>query len=552
MDYDDNEFEESMDNQPGLIDSASQSATHVAGRTAADAMAPGIGGKIYEAASNTELGRAIEEKVAKRFSFKIKLIIGCTCFLFFLLFFIIFAVVISDESSSDGDSSTCTTLPAIDNVCSSITPSGHATMSVDEYVAGVVSAEVGGLIDDDLNTYKAASIAARSYALANATKDGNGNCSVPVGTSFQAFEETSDESIISAVNDTSGMVLIKDNSIYSSQYDALCIESEDSINYYLCQGGEGEEHLMVPRTWLESKWNSKYISDTRKNVHGNGMSQNGAWYLATDRGWDFTKILNYFYGDEGVTLASLGTEQTTCSSGGSSGSSGCYNGLDDYPLLGGNATKLDTTLNTVLNSSQIEEINNSIINSIESAGYGTGGAVAAAATAFIMGLYDNGYYLPYYYGGGHSGYTGDSDNHLTIGINSVFGKTTTSTGESTMRNKLSLDCSGFVSWAIKNAVKSDFSDASSGAFVSFGKIISFSDVTPGDVFANSGHIILVVKNNGDGTVITAESTGSGIIFNSVTASAVSQYSIVDMDDYYASIKDDVDPYGGTGGSCSNN
>ncbi len=527
MDYDDNEFEESMDNQPGLIDSASQTATHVAGRTAADAMAPGIGGKIYEAASNTELGRAIEEKVAKRFSFKIKLIIGCTCFLFFLLFFIIFAVVISDESSSDSDSSTCTTLPAIDNVCSSITPSGHATMSVDEYVAGVVSAEVGGLIDDDLNTYKAASIAARSYALANATKDGNGNCSVPVGTSFQAFEETSDESIISAVNDTSGMVLIKDNSIYSSQYDALCIESEDSINYYLCQGGEGEEHLMVPRTWLESKWNSKYISDTKKNVHGNGMSQNGAWYLASDRGWDFTKILNYFYGDEGVTLASINGVTSNCTSS----NNGTISTLDSYTLGHNGLNVLDRTLT----SFEIDELNSYINSEVDKAGYGTGAGVAAAGQALTYWLETKGYYLQYRWGGGH-GSSADSGGTF-IGVNPNWGSTAfgvDNNNSSISRKYWGMDCSGFVSWATRTAcLPSGFNDLAGSWADSRGTSISLSDSKPGDVIDWSTHVQLIVKNNGDGSVIVAEAAGSntsGLVFSLISSPSG---NVVDMTDWYS-------------------
>lgn len=493
---------------------------------------------------------------------------GCLGFIFALSFILIIAVLIFlgiikiEDSSSSGVS--CKTLPSVDSICESITVLNKdggiiETVSLDDYVAGVITAEVGGFDDSSLNVQKVFAIAARSYALSRATRN-NGSCSIESSTSFQVYKSNYNDTAVTAANDTSGVVLVKDNVIQATEYDAFCFNSRDSEYYTMCQG----DPLRIPTSWVNEHVSgavcsnsncSSYIdykeNDEKLSHHGRGMSQYGAYYLSIAENKDYEEILNYFYSKDGITLASLGTEKTTCS-GTSSGSSGCYNGLDEYPLSGGTATKLDTALNTVLNSSQIEEINNGIINSIESAGYGTGDAVAAAATAFIMGLYDNGYYLPYYYGGGHSGYTKDSDNHLTIGINPVFGKTTISTGETTMRNKLSLDCSGFVSWAIKNAVKSDFNGATSGAFVSLGKSISFSEVTPGDVFANSGHIILVIKNNGDGSVITAESTSFGIIFNRVTASDVSQYSIVDMDDYYANIKDETDPYGGTGGTCKKN
>lgn len=494
---------------------------------------------------------------------------GCLGFIFSASFILIIAVLISldiidVDKDGSGSGKSCVTLPAVDSICDSVTvlnKSGGVieTVSLDDYVAGVITGEVGGFQDDSLNVQKVFAIAARSYALSRATKTGN-NCSIESSTSFQVYSSKHNDTAVTAANETSGIVLVKDGSIQATEYDAFCFDSRDSSYYTMCQG----DPLKIPTSWVNANVHGKVCADSscssyidyktndgKVSHHGRGMSQYGAYYLSIAENKSYDEILNYFYSKNGITLASLGTDKTTCSSSGSS-SSGCYNGLDEYPLKGGNATKLDTPLNTKLNSSQIEEINNSIINSIESAGYGTGDAVAAAATAFIMGLYDSGYYLPYYYGGGHSGYTGDSDNHLTIGINPVFGKTTTSTGESTMRNKLSLDCSGFVSWAIKNAVKSDFVGATSGAFVGYGKKISFSEVTPGDVFANSGHIILVVKNNGDGSVITAESTSSGIIFNRVTASDVSQYSIVDMDDYYASIKDSTDPYGGTGGTCKKN
>lgn len=565
MDDFDNEIDESVENKkPSALDSVSQNAAHLAGKKTAEALAPGVGGKLYEVASKTKIGQALEDKIAKKIGFKIKIYIAVGCLAFIILFVLMFVIIDDDDGGSSSSDRVCTTLPAVDSICDSVTvlnKSGGVieTVSLDDYVAGVITGEVGGFQDDSLNVQKVFAIAARSYALSRATKTGN-NCSIESSTSFQVYSSKHNDTAVTAANETSGIVLVKDGSIQATEYDAFCFDSRDSSYYTMCQG----DPLKIPTSWVNANVHGKVCADSscssyidyktndgKVSHHGRGMSQYGAYYLSIAENKSYDEILNYFYSKNGITLASLGTDKTTCSSSGSS-SSGCYNGLDEYPLKGGNATKLDTPLNTKLNSSQIEEINNSIINSIESAGYGTGDAVAAAATAFIMGLYDSGYYLPYYYGGGHSGYTGDSDNHLTIGINPVFGKTTTSTGESTMRNKLSLDCSGFVSWAIKNAVKSDFVGATSGAFVGYGKKISFSEVTPGDVFANSGHIILVVKNNGDGSVITAESTSSGIIFNRVTASDVSQYSIVDMDDYYAGIKDETDPYGGTGGTCKKN
>lgn len=526
MDDFDNEIDESVENKkPSALDSVSQNAAHLAGKKTAEALAPGVGGKLYEVASKTKIGQVLEDKIAKKISFKIKIYIAIFGFFFFLLFFIIFTNEISSNSSS-GDNSTCVNLPAIDNVCKSITPSGFATMSVDEYVAGVVAAEVGGMTDDGLNTYKAAAIAARSYALANATKDGNGNCSVPVGPSFQAFVETSDADIISAANDTSGMVLVKDNSIVSSQYDALCIDSEDAINYYLCQGGEDEEHLMVPRTWLESKRTSSYIESTRKAVHGNGMSQNGAWYLAEDRGWDYVKILDYFYGDEDITLASINGATSNCTSS----NNGDLDTLDSYNLSHDGLNVLDR----ILTSSEIEELNNYIDNEVDKAGYGTGAGVAAAGQALTYWLEQKGYYLQYRWGGGHAN---SADNNGTfVGANSNWGSTAfgVDNNSSFPRKYWGMDCSGFVSWATRTAcLPTGFNDLAGTWSSSRGTSISLSDAKPGDVIDWSEHVQLIVKNNGDGTVIVAEAAGNptnGLVFSLIDKPSG---NVVDMSDWYS-------------------
>lgn len=529
MDDFDNEIDESMENKkPSALDSVSQNAAHLAGKKTAEALAPGVGGKLYEAASKTKIGQALEYKIAKKISFKIKIYIAIGCFCFIIIFVLMFIVINDDDGSNgSGDNSTCVNLPAIDNVCKSITPSGFATMSVDEYVAGVVAAEVGGMEDEGLNTYKAAAVAARSYALANATKDGNGNCAVPVGPSFQAFVETTNENIISAANETSGVVLVKDNNIVSSQYDALCIESEDSINYYLCQGGEGEEHLMVPRTWLESKRNSDYIEETRLAVHGNGMSQNGAWYLAEDRGWDYTKILNYFYGDDGITLASINGATSNCSSS----NNGSLSTLDNYNLGHAGLNVLDRTLT----SSEIDELNSYINSEVDKAGYGTGAGVAAAGQALTYWLEQKGYYLQYRWGGGHD--DAADNNGSFVGVNPNWGSTAfgvDNNNGSISRKYWGMDCSGFVSWVTRTAcLPSGFNYLAGTWSDSRGTSIRLSDAKPGDVIDWDEHIQLIVKNNGDGSVIVAEATGgstSGLVFSLISNPSG---NVVDMTDWYS-------------------
>ena len=110
---------------------------------------------------------------------------------FFLMIFTLFVVVLFVVGAFDGDGSgsgeKCVSLPTVSTVCKTITVAGEGTMSIDEYIAGVIKAEVGGLQDENLDMYKAGAIAARSYVLANAAKDDTGNCTVENGQHFQAY-----------------------------------------------------------------------------------------------------------------------------------------------------------------------------------------------------------------------------------------------------------------------------------------------------------------------------------------------------------------------------
>ena len=65
---------------------------------------------------------------------------------------------------------------------------------------------------------------------------------------------------------------------------------------------------------------------------------------------------------------------------------------------------------------------------------------------------------------------------------------------------------------------------------------SLSEAKPGDVLENAEHIQMVVKNNGDGTVIVAEETGgstSGLVFTHITS--LGSYQATDMSGYYSSV-----------------
>ena len=215
------------------------------------------------------------------------------------------------------------------------------------------------------------------------------------------------------------------------------------------------------------------------------------------------------------------------------GGSGDLVDLGNYPDV--TSTKeINKQITSLLSNQQISEINNYIISNVDKAGYGTGAGVAAAGQSLIAALYQKGYYLPYYYGGGHA-------SGIKIGVDSNWGRSAFDSWKSYNlghdRLIYSYDCSGFVSWSIKNACNSDFSAVDSGTFSGYGTGISLSNSKPGDLMVKAGsHVRLIVKNNGNGTVIAAESTSGrakhgGIQF--AEYSSASGYKIVDMSSWYS-------------------
>lgn len=189
-----------------------------------------------------------------------------------------------------------------------------------------------------------------------------------------------------------------------------------------------------------------------------------------------------------------------------------------------------------LSDSIINEINGYIRNSVNKSGYGTGAGVAAAGQALINGLRQKGYYLPYYWAGGHG------DGAEIVGISSYFGSSGYSCSNTRCYHYHSFDCSGFVSWTIRNGCKSDYSTVDTSVYYhnsAYGNSISINEAKPGDIMVyrsaddTSGHIRVVIKNNGDGSIITAESAGgdTGVVFKKYSSLGI--YKIRDMTQWYA-------------------
>lgn len=194
-----------------------------------------------------------------------------------------------------------------------------------------------------------------------------------------------------------------------------------------------------------------------------------------------------------------------------------------YPANTESTELKGTSLVEAIGEDGVTELENKIKTAV---GSGCSGAsVARAAIALIDGLHAKGFHLPYYYGGGHVSKNPIVDRQWGANI-----------GASTQKPNGSydyykgLDCSGFVMWAMHAANITGAYDAS--GYLSLGEHIPFSKLSPGDVIANTGHVILVLENTGS-ELKTAESTGGGVQYKTYSYDKASYYTGISMSEYYA-------------------
>lgn len=460
---------------------------------------------------------------------------------FFVIFIVIFVcivlLIIGVKYGSFGDSNSlasdnmCVTYQTVDEVCKSMTVNGE-TMSIDDYVAGVIQGEFGGA---NLETKKAQAIAARSYAIASSKKDDNGNCNMGTASeSSQVYASNPSESSIQAANETSGMVLVDENgNIARSEYSSNSLPAAyDSYGDTITMS---ERNLEIPRTWFSANKTcstEKLNTATKKKDsygrivygcgHGRGMGQIAAKYLSEEKGYTYTEILEYFYGKDSEYKWTIGS-----SSGEQSGNCNLST-LDSYNFGHKGLKILDKTLT----SNEISTLNTYINGEINKAGYGTGNGVAAAGQSLVYGLEQMGYYLGYCWGGDRS----------SIGVGTSWGKTSSNCNSPYASHKYyGMDCSGFVGWSIRTACKPNHI-AKSTHDLKYGPSISVTEAKPGDLMLKAGsHVRLVIKNNGDGTVITAEEGGTygDLGFNKY--STESGYVFIDMSEWYKNNCSDTNP-----------
>ena len=361
---------------------------------------------------------------------------------------------------------------------------GTGTYPLEEYVAGVVTAEVGQF--NNLEVFKEFAIAARSYFAAH-----HSNCTIESSNKKQVFSPTPVELARQAADETAGKVLLQNDSLYGVQYDAFCSIAVSDTEYTLKQ-----KNQKIPRSWVDSQPGiaAEWKQGTCAGNHGNGLSQWGSLYLATMQNMKYDEILKYYLGNN-ITISSSGIMSIA--------------GLEIKNTT--DASVLHEPLNTFLpnHGSSVEDLNNFIATNVNKNGNHTRAGVVTAAVSLVNYLYDGAKVrLPYYWGG----------QYQHIGVDPTFGGKASHAAISAHGNAYhynGFDCSGFVSWAIKNGgfdigrhTTAGFHRDYSGNSCNIGSASCKGQ--PGDLINSNGcHVQMIVSvDESSGLYYVAESTGS--------------------------------------------
>ena len=155
-------------------------------------------------------------------------------------------------------------------------------VELEKYLLGVVPSEMPPAWE--LDAHKAQAIAARSYAVANLGKRARHGYDLNDTEADQVYNGASAETsqTNSAVEETSGIVLICNNKVIPAYYSASA-------------GGRTLSAKQVWKTDAEFTHSvPSFDENVKKKGHGVGMSQHGANNLAK-KGYNSYQILRYFY-----------------------------------------------------------------------------------------------------------------------------------------------------------------------------------------------------------------------------------------------------------------
>jgi len=207
--------------------------------------------------------------------------------------------------------------------------------------------------------------------------------------------------------------------------------------------------------------------------------------------------------------------------------------IEDVDLTGGEGKILESgeSLLSLLGQTKIDEWSNSIKVDVQAAGVGSGSAPAIAAYGLIKGALNEGYIIPYFWGG--------ENDVISDGINGSWGSNTEITKDGNSSQPLGsmsasgLDGVGLIQWALKNGGCSSFVPLPIEEFKNLGSNIELNQAVTGDIITNDSHIMLVLSID-ESQVLIAESKSpnEGVILNKYYFDELKDYIVVSMGDYY--------------------
>lgn len=145
-------------------------------------------------------------------------------------------------------------------------------LNLEDYLLGVVPAEMGPTIYDELEALKAQAVAARTYAIRNLRQFENEGYDICPGPACQAYKGFGGEHELStrAVRETAGLVMTYQGELIDSLYSATCGGATSDVNTMF--PGRKEPYLKaascveLEMTTLEGRADSGLLSETQINA----------------------------------------------------------------------------------------------------------------------------------------------------------------------------------------------------------------------------------------------------------------------------------------------
>ena len=221
----------------------------------------------------------------------------------------------------DKKSNSCYNVGTYYAECSGVTVNG-TTLSLEEYVAGVVAQEFGGSGSNAANRLelgKVNAIAARTFLMYQ-----TGCTSVVNGPTFQAYRTINpdsdyDKTFVQAAEETEGIVIIRNNKLINAQFVTVPISK-----YITKANGNWTFHMLRDSSDESSKFDytmpeadifriASYTGGlaypSESSGHHWGIASVGAAY-EVEKGTSYQDILKLFYGDD-ISFAKLTSTGTS-------------------------------------------------------------------------------------------------------------------------------------------------------------------------------------------------------------------------------------------------